>query len=168
MTWDIGLDIFGSAFYLTSDAIDHAGNFKYGGGLFTTFTTDFEFASLCVGVDYRIAGISVPSSWVDTDNEFVERGMDYIDDLDDVETLSYGINLGIPLFDDSAAINLEAIRSNFYSDDIEDDRDSQTTVALSFSYYPTETFELNFGARQTFELEDIDVLGGYIGAIYRF
>jgi hypothetical protein len=168
LVWDVGMDIFGSAFYLASDAIDHAGNLKYGAGVFTAVTKKFNFGTLSIGTDFRISDASAPSSWVSTNDEFVEEIIDYINDLDAVKTLSYGFNLGIPFFNDMAAVNLEVIRSNFFSSDIESERDSQTTVGLTFSYYPTKTFELSLGVRQTFELQDIDIFGVYFGAIYRY
>jgi len=167
VTWNIGGDIFGSVYYLTSDAIEHCGNLKYGGGLYTSVITDFNFGKLSVGMDYKISKANVPSGLVDTDNEFVEEVIDYINDLEAVHTFSYGFNFGVPIAD-VAAVNLEVIRSNFFSDNISDDRDSKTVAGISFSYYASETFELNLGYRQTFELEDIDLKSVIFGAIYRF
>ncbi|BBO81872.1 hypothetical protein DSCO28_24380 [Desulfosarcina ovata subsp. sediminis] len=168
MVWDAGVEVFGSAYYLTSDAIEHAGNLQYGAGAFSTFTKTFSFATVSVGVDYRISEIEVRESWIDTDNQFVEKFIDYLNDLDSIKTLTYGCNIGVPLFADAAAVNLEIIRSDFSSDDIPDGRDSQTTAGLSFSYYPSDTFELNVGVRETYELEDIDLVSVYIGSVYRF
>ncbi|GAB6906357.1 exported hypothetical protein [Desulfosarcina cetonica] len=168
MVWDAGIEIFGSAYYLTSDAIEYSGNLRYGAGGFSTFTKTFSFLTVSVGVDYRISEISVPDSWINTDNSFVDKFVDYLNDLDAVKTLTYGFNVGVPLFSDAAAINLEVIRSDFDSDDIPEDRDSQTTVGLTGAYYPTETFELSFGVRQTYELEDIDLISVFLGAVYRF
>lgn len=169
LDWEAGMDLFGSAFYLKSDAISHAGNLKYGAGIFTTITRKFSFATLSVGTDFRISDAKAPSSWIDSDsNTFVDELVDYVNDLEAVKTLSYGFNLGVPLMNDTAAINLEVIRSNFFSDDIDNDRDSQTTVGLSFSYFPTPTFELSLGVRQTFELDNIDLFGVFLGAVYRY
>jgi hypothetical protein len=168
MVWDAGVEAFGSAYYLTSDAIEHAGNLQYGGGLFSTFTKTFRYATVSVGADYRISETEIRESWIDTDNQFVDKFIDYLKDLDTVKTFTYGFNIGVPLFADAMAVNLEVIRSNFSSDDIPEDRDSQTTVGLSFSYCPSDTFELNVGIRQTYELEDIELTGIYLGSEYRF
>jgi len=84
-----------------------------------------------------------------------------------VHTLSYGCSFGIPA-GDSAAFNLEVIRSNFSSDDIPNDRDTQTVAGLSLSYFPTDTFELNIGVHKTFELEDIESTGIVLGTINYF
>ncbi len=167
VTWNVGADIFTSLFYLTSDAIERCGNLKYGGGLYTSVITNFNFGMLSVGMDYKISKADVPSGLVDTDNEFVEEVIDYINDLETVHTFSYGFNFGVPL-GDVAAVNLEVIRSNFFSDDISDDRDSKTVAGISFSYYSSETFEMNLGYSQTFEIEDIDLKSIMFGTIYRF
>ncbi len=168
LVWDAGMELFGSVYYLTSDAIDYSGNLRYGAGVFSLLTKTFDFATLCVGADFRVSDINVPSSWIDTDNQFVAKAIDYLDDLDAVKTLSYGFNLGVPIYNNKAAINLETIRSNFFSDDILDEREAQTTVGLTFSYYPSDTFELSLGTRHTFELEDIDLFSVYLGALYRY
>lgn len=166
--WDVGADIFGSAYYLTSDAIAHMGDLKYGAGVFTAITKKFKFATLSVGTDFRVSDRTVPSSWIDTNNEFVAQVIDYLNSLGVVKTLSYGFNLGVPFANEKAAINLEVIRSTFFNDNIENDRKFQTTAGLTLSYYPTNTFELSLGVRKTFELQDINVTGVYFGATYRY
>jgi hypothetical protein len=168
MAWNIGADAVGSVFYLKSDAIEYSGNYKYGGGVFSSFVADFNFGgTLSIGVDYKITQAHLSDGLIDTDNEFLEEAIDWVNDLDAVQTLSYGFSFGIPA-GESAAFNLEVIRSNFSSDDIPDDRDSQTIAGLSLSYFPTETFELNLGVHKTFELEDIDSTGIVLGTIYRY
>lgn len=168
MVLNIGMDIFGSAFYLTSDAVEHAGNLEYGIGASTSLSKYFGFGTLTVGIDYNISTMSIDSSFVDTDDGFVESALEYINDLDPTKTLSYGFNLSIPFMEQRASANLEVIRSNFFGDDIENDRESQTLAGISISYYPTDTFELNLGVRQTFELEDIETTGIMLGAVYRY
>ncbi|MBF0234191.1 MAG: hypothetical protein HQK65_14310 [Desulfamplus sp.] len=168
IVWNVGMDIFGSALYLTSDAIEHAGNLEYGAGIFTSLTKELVFGKLTVGMDYNFAISSLDSSLIDTDNGFVEEALEYINELDPVKTLSYGFNLGIPVMNEKAMVNLEVIRSNFFSDDIASDREAQTVAGISTSYYPTDTFELNLGVRKTFELEGIETTGIMLGAVYRY
>jgi len=168
MLWNLGGDLFGSGYYLTSDAIDHAGTLKYGGGIVTSFIMDFSSAGiLSMGIDYKLSKAYAFSSLVDTDNTFLDEALDWVDDLDPVHTISYGINYGIPI-GDMFAVNGEVVRSNFNSDDIPDDRDSQTVAAISFSYFPSDAFELNLGFRKTFELEDIEINGIMLGMVSRF
>ncbi len=168
LIWDAGMGLFGSLYYLTSDAIDHSGSFRYGAGVFSLLTKTFDFATLSAGADFKISDFYLPSSWIETDDKFLDEAVDYFNDLDAVKTLSYGFNLGVPFADNMAGVNLETIRSNFYSNDILDERDAQTTVGLIFSYYPSDTFELTMGARKTFELEDIDLFSVFLGAQYRY
>jgi len=168
MAWNIGLDIFGSGFYLRSDAIEHSGNLEYGGGIFTSFTKDFKFLAVTAGIDYNISKAYFKTSFVDSDDGFVESALDYINDLDPVHALSYGFNVTAPFAKDKAAVSLEVIRSNFLSDDIESDRDAQTIAGLSCSYFPTDSFELNLGIRQTFELDDINTTGIMLGAVFKY
>ena len=168
MTLNFGADIDGSVFYLSSDAIKDAGTYKYGAGLFTSFIKDFSSGAVfSIGLDYGYSQSKLEADLVDTDNEFVEEAIDYVNDLDPVHSLSYGFNIGVPL-GKMAAANLQAIRTSFMSDDIHEDYENQTMVMLDFSWFPTQTFALNMGIRRVFELEDIDVTGITLGTLYRF
>ncbi len=163
----LGFDVFGSAFMLNSDAIDAFGNFKYGGGAFFGMFHDFRVFTLSYGADYKVG-----KAWLDAcdaadDNVWLEEALDYINDQDPVHTVSYGANFGVPV-GQSLALNFEYVRTNFFSSDIPDDRDVQSTGAVSFSWFPSDTFELNLGVRQTFEMEEIDVLGVTFGTLFRF
>ncbi|NTV14195.1 MAG: hypothetical protein HGA96_09755 [Desulfobulbaceae bacterium] len=165
--WKVGGAVFGSAFYLKTDTIENSGNLKYGGGLFTSATQNLGFGTLGVGVDYRIAKAYLPSS-MNSDNTFLESAVDYINELDPVHTVSYGFNLGVPLAGDTAAVNLEVIRSNYISSDIPDGQKSKTSVNLSGAYFPSDSFELNLGVRYDFELDNVDTLGVMLGVIHPF
>ncbi len=168
ITWNVGLDILGDVFYLKSDVIEHSGNLKYGGGVFTSLEKQFQFGGcLSAGVDYKITKANLNSSLLDTENEFLKKAVDWLNDMGPVQTLSYGFNFGVPI-GDSFAVNLEVIRSNFISDDIPSDRNAQTFTGLSCSYFPSEAFELNLGIHKTFELSDIDATGITLGTIYRY
>lgn len=162
----LGGDLFGSAYYLESTAIDQSGNLKYGGGLFTSVNTDLGFGTLGVGVDYRVAKAYLPSS-MNSDNTFLAKVVDYMNDLDPVHTISYGFNFGVPVAE-VAAVNLEVIRASFISSDVPDGQENRTTVGLSGTYFPTDTFELNLGVRSDFELDDVDVLGVMLGVVKKF
>jgi len=168
LAWTVGGDIFGSAFYAQSEAVSDMGTLKYGGGLFTSLTKYWDSVGLSLGVDYKISEASVWEDVVDNDSEWVQEAIDWVNDLDPVGAFSYGFNIGVPFYNDDAAVNLETIRTHFISDDIDSGRDTQTVLGLTFSYYPTDTFELNIGGRGTFELEDIDIYGITIGSIYRY
>lgn len=165
--WKVGGAVFGSAYYLKTDTIENSGNLKYGGGLFTSVTNNLGFGTLGVGVDYRIAKAYLPSS-MNSDNIFMEKAVDYVNDLDPVHTVSYGFNLGVPLAGDKAAANLEVIRSSFISDNVPDGQKNKTSISLAGSYFPTDSFELNLGVRYDFELEDVKSLGVMLGVIQRF
>ncbi len=169
--WDkselsLGGDVFGSAYYLTTDTIDKSGNLKYGGGLFTSVNTDLGFGNLGVGVDYKIAKAYLPSG-MNSDNSFLDLVVDYLNDLDPVHTISYGFNLGVPV-GEMAAVNLEVIRASFVSNDVPDGQKNRTTVSLSGSYFPSDTFELNLGVRSDFELENVDTTGVMLGVVKKF
>ncbi len=164
--WSLGGDLFGSAYYLKTDAIDKSGNLKYGGGLFTSVNTDLGFANLGVGVDYKIAKAYLPSG-MNSDNVFLDLAVDYMNDLDPVHTVSYGFNIGVPVAE-VAAVNLEVIRASFISNDVADGQENRTTVSLSGTYFPSDTFELNAGVRSDFELDDVDSLGVMIGVVKKF
>lgn len=169
--WDqseltLGAAIFGSAYYLETDTIDKSGNLKYGGGLFTSVNTDLGFGTLGVGVDYKVAKAYLPSS-MNSDNIFLDLAIDYMNDLDPVHTISYGFNFGVPI-GEAAAVNLEVIRASFVSSDVPDGQENRTTVGLSGTYFPSDTFELNLGVRSDFELEDVDSLGVMLGVVHRF
>ncbi|MFZ5569597.1 MAG: hypothetical protein ACOZF0_04295 [Thermodesulfobacteriota bacterium] len=168
VTWNIGADIMGDVYNLQSDMIDQSGNYKYGGGVFTSVEMLFGFGGcLNLGLDYKITKASLDSGMLDTDNEFVEEAIDWLNDLDPVQTLSYGFNFGLPI-GDSFSVNMEVIRSNFISDDIDSDRSAQTYTGLSASYFPSEAFEFNLGINKTFELDEIEATGITIGTIYRY
>lgn len=164
--WTLGGDIFGSAYYLESTAIDQAGNLKYGGGFFTSVNTDLGFGTLGVGIDYKVAKAYLPSG-MNSDNTFLAKVVDYMNDLDPVHTISYGFNFGVPV-GELAAVNLEVIRASFVSSDVPDGQENRTTVGLSGTYFPSDTFELNLGVRSDFELEDVDSIGVMLGVVHRF
>ena len=164
--WTVGGDLFASLFYLKSDAIDKAGNLKYGGGLFTAVNTDLGFGNLGVGIDYKIAKAYLPDS-LNSDNTFLDAAVSYLNDLDPVHTVSYGFNFGVPV-GEVAAVNLEVIRASFISGDVPDGQENRTTVSLAGTYMPTDTFELNMAIRSDFELEDVDTLGIMLGMVKKF
>lgn len=166
--WKVGAEIFGSLYYLTSDAIDHLGQVRYGGGVFTVVEQQLPVGVLSAALDYKIAEFYLPSSLSDTDNVFVDKGIEYVNDLDAVHTITYGANYGLPLMDDSLALNFEVLRAHFKSDDIESDRDTRTTVTVAASYFPTETFELTLGVTKVFDVDDYEDLGFALGSILRF
>ncbi len=169
MEWSVGAEIFGSITYVSSDAIEHMGSLKYGAGIFTSFVKEFAKGALSLGLDVKISDAYLPDSLIDdNDNTYLEKAIDYVNDLDCVTTITYGINYGIPFMNDTMAVNLEVIRSNYISDDIDSDKDASTTAGIYYSYSPTDTFSLDVGVYSTFELEDVDVIGVVIGAIYRF
>ena len=169
MAWSVGGELFGSINYATSDAIEYMGSLKYGAGIFTSFIKEFTMGVLSLGLDVKVSDAYLPSSLVsDNGNSFIKEAVDWVNDLDYVTTLTYGINYGIPFMNDTMAINLEVLRSNYISSDIDSDRDASTTAGLYYSYNPTETFCLDFGVYNTFELEDIDILGVVVGAIFKF
>lgn len=168
MSLNVGGDIFGSAFYITTDAIDDFGNFKYGAGLFTTVDKNLGFGLLSFGVDYKLSDAYLPDSWIDDDDIFVKEAVDWVNDLDPVHTVTVGFNLGVPIADEMGAVNLEVFRTHLISSDIDDDRDTQTTVGLSCSYFVSDVFELNLGVHGDFEMEDVDIYGVTLGTIYRF
>lgn len=162
----VGGDIFASAFYMKNNAIDKAGNLKYGAGLFTSVSTDLGFGTLGVGVDYKISKAKLPSS-MNSDNTFLNAAVDYVNDLDPVHTISYGFNLGVPVAENAAA-NLEILRSSFVSSDVPTNQKNRTSVSLSGTYLVSDSFELNLGIRSDFELKDVDTLGVMIGATKSF
>ncbi len=169
MSLNLGGGLFGSLYYVSSDAIDHAGNLKYGANVFSSFDKDFEKGgNLSIGIDVRISAARIPSSLIDDDNIFVEKAVDYVNDLDAVKTITYGINYGIPFKNDTMAVNFEVLRSHYISDDIPDDRDTQTLAGVYLTYSPTQTFVLDIGVHHSFEMEDIDVWGIVVGAVYKF
>ena len=165
--WKVGGALFGSAFYLKTDTIDKSGNMKYGWGAFSSVTNDLGFGTLGVGVDYRIAKAYLPSS-MNSNNDFLVSAINYINNLDPVRTLSYGINLGVPLLNDAAALNLEIVRSNFMSSDIPDEEKNKTTVNMSGNYFPSDSFELNLGLSYDFELTNVKSLGVMLGLVHQF
>ncbi|MEW5733673.1 MAG: hypothetical protein AB1921_02400 [Thermodesulfobacteriota bacterium] len=168
VTWNLGADAFGSVYMLTSDAVDLLGNLKYGGGAFTSLSLDLSSVLISAGCEYMLSDANVPGSLVDTDDPFIDKAVGYVNNLSTVQTVSYGLNIGVPLAGGKAAVNLEAVRSQFISDDIPDDRKEQTTALVSVAYRPTETFELNLGAHTVLELTDIDVWGLTLGTVFRF
>lgn len=168
MELSVGGELFGSITYVTSDAIEHVGSLKYGAGVFTSFVKELTKGAVSFGLDVKISDAYLPSSLADDDNTFVKEAIDYVNDLDLVTTITYGVNYGIPFKDDTMAINFEVIRSNYISSDIDSDRDASTIAGIYYSYYPTDTFSLEVGIHNTFELEDVDVLGFVVGAVYRF
>jgi len=165
--WSLGGDLFGSAYYLKTTTIENAGNLKYGGGAFTSVNTDLGFGTLGVGVDYKIAKSYLPSSMTG-DNIFLDKAIEYVNNLDPVHTISYGFNFGVPLANDTAAVNLEVIRASFISGDVPDGQKNRTTVGLSGAYFPSDTFEINLGVRSDFELEDVDSIGVMLGVVHKF
>jgi hypothetical protein len=165
--WRVGGAVFGSAYYLKTDTIDKSGDLKYGGGLFTSASQNLGIGTLGVGVDYRIAKAYLPSG-MNSDNSFLEKAVDYVNGLDPVSTVSYGFNFGVPIAGDAAAANLEVIRSNYISNDIPDGQKNKTSVNLSGTYFPSDTFQLNLGVRYDFELEDVKTLGVMLGVIHQF
>lgn len=169
MEWSVGGELFGSITYVQSDAIEHMGSLKYGAGIFTSFIKELTKGTISFGLDLKISEAHLPSSLVDdNDNTYIEEAVDYVNSLDCVTTITYGVNYGIPFMNDTMAVNLELIRSNYISSDIESDRDSSTTAGVYYSYYPTDTFCLDVGIYNTFELEDINVFGFVVGAIFKF
>jgi|GEM_PF-3279920 len=168
MAWNVGMELFGSITYATSDAIKHAGSLKYGAGIFTSFVKELERGAVSVGLDCRISSAYVPSSLIDDDNTFVKEAVEYVNNLDSVKTITYGINYGIPFKNDTMAVNLEIFRSNYISNDISSEKNAQTVAGIYYSYYPTPTFVLDIGVHNSFELEDIDVFGIVVGAVYKF
>jgi hypothetical protein len=168
LTWSVGGDIFGSAYYAQSKAVSDMGTLKYGAGLYTSLAKYWDAVGLSLGVDYKISEASAWESVIDSDDEWVQSAIDWVNGLDPVNTFSYGFNIGTPFLNDDAAVNFELIRSHFISDDIDSGRDTMTALGLTFSYYPTDTFELTLGGRATYELEDIDIYGITIGSIYRY
>jgi hypothetical protein len=165
--WKVGGAVFGSAYYLKTNTIENSGNLKYGAGLFTSASQNLGFGTLGVGVDYRIAKAYLPSS-MNSDNIFLEKAVDYVNNLDPVHTVSYGFNLGVPLAGDKAAANLEVIRSNYISSDIPDGQKNKTSVNLSGSFFPSDSFELNLGVRYDFELDNVKTLGVMLGVVHQF
>lgn len=163
----VGGTLVGSVFYLKSDAIEHSGNLTYGAGLFSSFNKTVGPGSLSGGLDYRLTKAYLPSGLNTGDNPFVDKAIDYVNDLNPVSTVSYGLNYGLPL-KENLAVNLQVLRSHFISSDIDNDRDTQTLVGLSFSYLPTDTFELNLGVRSTYELENVDSYGVMLNSIWKF
>jgi len=168
MELSLGGELFGSITYVKSDAIEHMGSLKYGAGVFTSFVKDFTKGALSLGLDVKISEAYLPSSLADDDNTYVKEAVEYVNDLDFVTTITYGVNYGIPFKDDTMSINFEVIRSNYISNDIDSDRKASTIAGVYYSYYPTDTFCLDVGVHNTFELEDIDVLGVVVGAVYKF
>jgi hypothetical protein len=168
VTLNLGADVFGSAFVLQSDAISILGNLKYGGSAFTSLGVDMGFGMLSLGCDYMISGANIPSGLVDTQNQWIQDAINYVNDLKTVQTVTYGGNLGIPFAAKKAAVNLEVTRSNFISSDIPSDRSAETLCMLSVAYRPLETFELSLGVNKTYELEGVDVWGITFGTIFRF
>ncbi|MEJ2199675.1 MAG: hypothetical protein P8X63_01465, partial [Desulfuromonadaceae bacterium] len=165
-TLSLGGEIFGSLYYLTSDAIEHLGQIKYGAGLFTVADIDLPFGQLSVALDYKISEMYVPDSLLDydDDNVFLKKGIEYIDGLDTVHTITYGFNYGLPLMGEDLALNVEVLRSHFESDDISSDRDTRTTATLAVCYYPTESFELTLGIKRVFEVDEFEELGVTFGS----
>ncbi|MFO7760522.1 MAG: hypothetical protein ACQES8_04760 [Thermodesulfobacteriota bacterium] len=168
-TLKAGGNLFGSIFYFESDALEYAGQLKYGAGLFGSATRYLPIGTLSAGLSYKIAKAYLPSGLVDDDSdEFVDEAIDYINDLDAVGTVSYGLNYGLPLLDNKAAVNFEIIRQHFISSDIDSDRDTQTSFGAEASWYPSETFEINAGIRTLEEMDDLDDLGIMLGCIKYF
>lgn len=163
----LGGTVLGSLFYMKSDSIEDSGNLLYGGGLFTSFQKPLGQGIFSGGLDYKITKTYLPSGLNDDDNTFVDKAIDYVNDLDPVHTVSYGVNYGLPV-QENLAVNVQVLRSHFISTDIENDRDTQSMVGISASYLPTDTFEINMGVRSIFELEDVDSYGVMLNAINRF
>jgi len=165
--WSVGACMFGSAFTVKTDNVNKTGNLKYGGGAFTSINRDLGFGTLGVGLDYRLAKAHMPAS-MNSDDIFFDQAADYVNHHSPVQTISYGFNLGMPMAGDVAAVNFEVIRSNFVSNDIPDGQKAKTSVNLGFSFYPSETFELNLGFGRDFELDKVDSMGIKLGVINRF
>ncbi|MCK4837207.1 MAG: hypothetical protein KAS94_00305 [Desulfobulbaceae bacterium] len=167
-SWDLGLSVFGSAYLLGTQTVDKSGNLKYGAAVFTSLKHDIGFGLLSYGMDYRIAKAYLPSS-LNSDNEFMRLAVEYINDkLEPTQTLSYGFSLALPFQGGDSVINLQVLRSSFLSDDVPDGQENSTVVNVSGAYYPTDTFEVNFGADYTFELDDVERLGIMLGVIQKF
>ncbi|MEN8134235.1 MAG: hypothetical protein ABFS18_01695 [Thermodesulfobacteriota bacterium] len=167
-SWDLGLSIFGSAYLLETQTVDKSGNLKYGAAVFTSIKHDIGFGLLSYGMDYRVAKAYLPSG-LNSDNEFMRLAVEYINDkLETTQTLSYGFNLGLPFQGGDSVINLQVLRSSFLSDDVPDGQENSTVVNVSGAYYPTDTFEVNFGVNYTFELDDVERLGIMLGVIQKF
>ncbi len=170
MSLNLGGDLFGSLYYVSSDAIEHAGNLKYGASIFSSFDKDLKQAGIIsVAGAFQITKSDIPfTSLIPDDNIFVKEAIDWVKSLDSIKTITYGINYGIPFKNDTMAINFEVIRSHYISDDISDDRDVQSTAGMSLSYSPKSTFVLDLGVRHSFEMEDMKTLGIVFGANYKF
>lgn len=162
----LGGSLLGSAYYVKSDAIEHSGNLNYGAGLFASFNKALGVGNLSGGLEYKISKAYLPSG-LNSDNVFVEKAIDYVNDLNPVHTVSYGLNYGIPV-KENLAINLQVVRSNFISSDIDNDRKAQTLVGVGFSYLATDTFEINLGVRSIYELENVDSYGVMLNSIWKF
>lgn len=165
--WNLGGCLFGSVFQLETDTLEKSGNLKYGGGVFSSVNRDLGFGTIGVGLDYRLGKAYMPSS-LNGDSLFFEQTADYVNHHSPVQTFSYGFNLGIPVAGDAAAVNLEVIRSNFISDDMPSAQKGKTSVGLSASFYPSETFEFNLGITRDFGLDKVDNFGVLLGVINRF
>lgn len=105
---------------------------------------------------------------MNSDDEFLQSSIDYINGLEPVQTVSYGVNLGIPLAGEAAAVNMEIVRSNYISSDIPDGQKSKTSLSASGSYYLTDTFELNLGLKYDFELENTRTIGAMLVMTQKF
>lgn len=172
LKWDknvlnLGGCLFGSAYELKTENMDKSGNLKYGGGGFTSLTRDLGFGSIGVGLDYRMAKAKVPSS-LRGNGMFTDLMTDYINNHSETQAFSYGVNLGIPVLGDAAALNFEVLRSNFMGDDIPSGQKGKTSVGLSGAFYPSETFELNLGIKRDYGIDKVKGLGFMLGVINRF
>lgn len=165
--WSLGLDAFGTVYALKSTSIDKLGNLSYGGGAFTSLSFRLSSVLVSAGLEYKVSDASVPDSLVDSDDAFLAKVQDYINDLSAVQTLTYGLNVGIPIAD-TVVLNLEALRSQFISDDIPDDRKAQTAATARLAWLPNDDFELSFGVHTILELSDIDAYGADMKTIFRF
>ena len=165
--WNLGGCAFGSAFTAETDTMDKSGNLKYGGGAFTSYDHDLGFGTIGVGLDYRLAKAYMPAS-MNSGGLFFDQTADYVNHHSPVQTISYGVNLGMPMAGDVAAVNLEVVRSNFISDDIPKEQRAKTSVNLGLSFYPSDTFELNLGVGRDFEMDKVDSMGLRLGVINRF
>ena len=101
-------------------------------------------------------------------DNFLGEAVSYVNHLNPVHSITYGVNYGVPFLDNKIALNVELLRSNFISSDIPNSLDAQTMAGLSFSYFPTDTFEFNIGVRKVFELKDISQTGVTFGTLYYF
>ncbi len=169
--WDkselnLGGCLFGSAYSMTTDTLDKAGKFRQAVAHHSE-NRELGPANLTLGLDYRIAKAYMPSS-MNGDSLFFDQAADYFNHHSPVQTFSYGFNLGMPVGGDAATINFEVVRSNFVSHDIPDGQKTKTSVSLSGSYYPSDTFELNLGISRDFELDKVDSFGVMLGVINRF